>query len=120
MIKSIRLPLLLLIVSIATLGTLLFLNTLGCGGSSCGGTTFVNQSSETVTVSADSFSGISFTTFTLAAGEEKKICGDDTNTISADFEWPNGDTANFGQTNSGGDACIYLSAAHTASGGTCL
>lgn len=120
MTRTVSLPLLLLIVFLTALGVPLFLSTLGCGGSSCGGTTFVNESSETVTVSADSTSGISFSTFTLEAGEEKKVCGDDVNTINATYEWPDGDTANLGLTFSGGDFCIFLSEAHTASSGNCL
>lgn len=90
------------------------------GGDGCGGTTFVNESGETATVSANSLSGIQFDTFTLADGAEKKICGDDTNDILADYTWPGGDTASLGLTWSGGDFCIYLSSVHTAESGNCL
>jgi len=99
---------------------LIFINVSSCGGgSSCGGTTFVNQSSEAVTVSASATSGIQFSTFTLQPGEEKKICGDDTNGIGGDYAWPDGDTAQLGLTWSGGDFCIYLLSDHSADSGNC-
>lgn len=92
---------------------------IGCGGGGCDGTIFVNQSTtESVTVSANSLSGISFDTFTLAPGEQKKVCGDDTKDILGDYTWPNGDTASLGQTNSSGDICIFLTTSHTAISGS--
>ena len=93
----------------------------GCGGGgSCDGTTFVNQSGETVSVSANSLSGIQFDSFTLADGEERKVCGDDTNDIVGDYEWPDGETASEGLTFSGGDFCIYLLSDRSVESGNCI
>lgn len=90
------------------------------GGDGCGGTIFVNQSGELVIVSASSTSGIQFDTFTLEDDEETKVCGNDTDGITADYEWPNADTASLGQTNSAADICIYLLSNHSATSGTCI
>lgn len=101
-------------------GALLIVSLSGCGGGgSCDGTTFVNESGETVTVSASSTSGIQFSTFTLAPGDSRKVCGDDVNGIGGDYEWPDGDTAQLGLTWSGGNFCIYLLSNHTAESGNC-
>ncbi len=92
----------------------------GCsGGSSCDGTTFVNESSETVTVSANSLSGIQFDSFTLDAGEQATVCGDDAEDIMGDYEWPDGDTDSRGTTCSSCGTCIYLLSDHTSETETC-
>jgi len=92
-----------------------------CGSSiSCNGTIFVNLSGELVIVSASSASEIEFDTFLLENDEEEIVCGNDTDSITADYEWPNGDTASLGQTNSAADICIFLLSDHTASSGVCL
>jgi len=100
-------------------GIALLANTTGCG-SDCGGTIFVNWSGSTVTVSAHSLSGISFSTFTLEDDAEKKICGDDENDIMGTYTWANGDTYDKGMTWSGGDFCMYILSDHTAETDNCI
>ncbi len=105
---------------VVLVGVLFLLQTSGCGsGGGCGGTTFVNESGETVIVSANTLSGIQFDTFTLADGASNKVCGNDTDDIMGDYEWPDGDTYSKGLTWSGGDFCIYLLTDHTATTGNC-
>lgn len=86
----------------------------------CDGTIFVNDSTEDIIVSASSVSQVQFETFIFGPGEEVEVCGNDTDSIDANYEWPNGDTANLGLTNSAADLCIFLLENHTAISGDCI
>lgn len=103
----------------------LLLSLLSCGGGSdsCDGTTFVNlDATESVTVSAHSTSGVSFTAFTLAPDEEHKVCGDDSKDIIGSYVWSeSGVTAADaeGISCSSCDFCIYL-IPDTVETGNCL
>lgn len=93
----------------------------GCGSSSdggCGGSTFVNQSSQNVTVSANTLSGISFSTFTLAPSASSKVCGNDTDDIMADVTWADGATESKGTTWSGWDGFFCITSSQVLTGTT--
>lgn len=94
-----------------------FFNQIGCGSGGCDGTIFINQSTtESVTVadgSAGASTHVQFSTFTLAAGEKKKICGDDAKQIIGSYSWSNGDTASKGVTCSSCDSCIFMTSSHS-------
>lgn len=96
------------------LGTYILMCAQACGGGGggCEGSTFVNQSTQSVTVSANSLSGIAFSSFTLAAGASNKICGNDTDDIMADVAWADGTTGNKGQTWSGWDGYFCITSSH--------
>lgn len=84
----------------------------GGGGGACGGSTFVNQSTQSVTVSANALSGIQFTAFTLAADASNKVCGNDTDDIMADVAWADGTTDSKGVTWSGWDGFFCITSSH--------
>lgn len=90
----------------------------GSGDSGCAGSTFVNQSSQNVTVSANALSGISFSTFTLSSNASNKVCGNDTDDIMADVEWADGTTASKGVTWSGWDGYFCITSTQVLTGST--
>lgn len=93
----------------------------GCGGSgdsACGGSTFVNQSTQNVTVSANALSGISFSSFTLSPNASNKVCGNDTDDIMADVTWADGTTASKGVTWSGWDGFFCITSTQVLTGST--
>lgn len=94
---------------------------LGCGGGDdggCTGSTFVNQSSQNVTVSANALSGISFSTFTLTPNASSTVCGNDTDDIMADVEWADGTTASKGTTWSGWGGYFCITSTQVLTGST--
>lgn len=96
------------------LGICLLLCAQGCGsgGDGCDGSTFVNQSTQNVTVSKNSLSGISFTAFTLEPDGSNQVCGNDTDDIMADVEWADGTTESKGTTWSGSNGYFCITSSY--------